>query len=53
MRIRCDWCGVVLENGSSYLENQGVDFCCEECATDYIMSNVELLERVVGEDDRL
>lgn len=52
MKIHCDWCGTVLENGDIYLEYQGMSFCCEDCATDYIMSDTELLEKVVGEDDR-
>lgn len=48
----CKWCGTVLEKGDGYLEYQGLDFCSDECATDYIMSDTELLEKVVGEDDR-
>jgi hypothetical protein len=53
MEFHCNWCGTVLEKGDSYLEHQGLGFCCIECATEYIMSDVELLEKVVGEDDRL
>ena len=52
MIFNCEWCGNVLEKGDSYLEYQGLGFCCMECATDYIMSDTELLEKVVGEDDR-
>lgn len=51
--VTCEWCGTVLEPGDKYLEYQGLGFCSEECATDYIMSDTELLEKVVGEDDRL
>ena len=50
--VTCEWCGTVLEPGDKYLEHQGLGFCSEECATDYIMSDTELLEKVVGEDDR-
>lgn len=52
MTVQCEWCGNVLEPGDGYLEYQGYAFCCEECAKDYIMSDAELLEKVVGEDDR-
>lgn len=53
MRIHCNRCGNVLEDGDSYLDYQGLAFCSEDCATDYIMSDTELLEKAVGEDDRI
>ena len=52
MDFHCEWCGTVLERGDGDLEYQGVGLCSMECATDYIMSDTELLEKVVGEDDR-
>lgn len=53
MIYHCDWYGTALEKGDSYLEYQGACFCSMECATDYIMNETELLEKVVGEDDRI
>ena len=51
--VTCDWCGLVLEPGEAYYELGCQAFCSEECATKYVMSSVDLLEKYVGEDDRI
>lgn len=50
--VVCEWCGLVLEPGDDYYEWDCHGFCSEECAEEYIMSEVDLVEKVVGEDDR-
>ena len=51
--VTCEWCGLVLEPGDGYYEWDCHGFCSEECATEYIMSEVDLIEKVVGDDDRI
>lgn len=42
-----------MEKGNSCYSYEGYAFCSYDCATNYIMSEVDLIELVVGEDDRL
>ena len=49
--IVCMWCGVVLESGDTYFEWEGFDFCSENCVHEYVISQVDPIEKVVGEDD--
>ncbi len=51
--VTCEWCGLVLEPGDGYYEWDCHGFCSEKCATEYIMSEVDLIEKVVGDDDRI
>ena len=50
--VKCDWCGYVSEPGEAYYEWDNRAFCSMECVTEYVMSQVDPLEKYVGEDDR-
>lgn len=50
--VTCDWCGYVSEPGEAYYEWDNKVFCSMECVTEYVMSDVDPLEKYVGEDDR-
>lgn len=53
MEVKCFWCGCISKFGEAYYEFDGRAFCSMECVTDYVMSDVDPLEKYVGEDDRI
>lgn len=49
--IVCTWCGLALEPGDTYFEWEGLNFCSEDCVHEYVIYQVDPIEKVVGEDD--
>lgn len=52
LTVKCYQCGYVATLGEPYYVWDDHDFCSMECAQEYIMDQVHVLERHVGEDDR-
>lgn len=52
LEVKCFQCGYIATFGEPYYVWDDHDFCSKECAQEYIMDQVHLLERYVGEDDR-
>ena len=53
MTVKCYWCGYVSELGEAYYVWDDKSFCSEECVDEYVLSDVDPLEKYVGEDDRI
>lgn len=52
MTVKCYWCGYVSELGEAYYVWDDKSFCSKECVDEYVLSDVDPLEKYVGEDDR-